>query len=167
MPYIAIKGFPKDEETVKKAAERINETLLELWGCQQKDISISYEAVAPENWDEQIVHGEVEAKRDKMLILNGERRGASAGLTIFHMTGCPYCRKARQALGELLEENPAYQSVPIEWIEENEQPEVANRYDYYSVPSIFRGTEKLYEARPTDPYEFIKENVKKALDAAL
>lgn len=167
MPYIAIKEFPKDAETVRKVAERINETLLELWGCQQKDISISYEPVAPENWDEQIVRGEVEAKRESMLILNGERLDAPKGLTIFHMTGCPYCRKARQALDELREENPAYRGVSIEWIEENEQPEVADRYDYYSVPSIFRGTEKLYEARPTDPYEFIKENVKRALDAAL
>jgi len=166
MPYIAIKGFPKDEETVKKVAERFNDALLELWGCRQKDISISYEAVEPEKWDEEIVRGEVEAKRDRMLIFNGERCGA-AKLTIFHMTGCPYCAKARQALGELLEENPAYKSVAIEWIEENEQPEIANRYDYYSVPSIFRGEEKLYEARPTDRYEFIKERVKSALDAVL
>lgn len=167
MPYIAIKGFPKDEETVKKVAERFNETLLELWGCQQKDISISYEAVAPEKWDDEIVRGEVEAKRDCMLILNGERRGATKSLTIFHMAGCPYCRKARQALDELLEENPTYRAVPIEWVEENEQAELANQYDYYSVPSIFKGKEKLYEARPTDSYDFIKENVKKALDAAL
>ena len=33
MPYIAIKTFPKDEETKKKVVERINELFLELWGC--------------------------------------------------------------------------------------------------------------------------------------
>ena len=41
MPYIAIKGFPKDDETVRKVAERINATLLELWGCRQEHINIS------------------------------------------------------------------------------------------------------------------------------
>ena len=30
MPYIAIKGFPKDEETIRKVADRFNEALLEL-----------------------------------------------------------------------------------------------------------------------------------------
>ena len=29
MPYIAIKGFPKDDETAREAVERINATLLE------------------------------------------------------------------------------------------------------------------------------------------
>ena len=32
MPYIAIKGFPKDDETIREVAERINAALLELWG---------------------------------------------------------------------------------------------------------------------------------------
>ena len=166
MPYIAIQGFPKDNEIVKKVAERFNETLLELWGCRQEDISISYEAIAPEEWDERIVRGVVEQKRDNMLILNGKRRGADGGLTIFHMNGCPYCRKARQALEELLAEQPEYRLVPITWIEENEHSDIAERYDYYSVPSIFLGEKKLYEARPTDSYELIKSSVKSALDAA-
>ena len=34
MPYIAIKGFPKDGETMRKVTERINAVLLELCGCQ-------------------------------------------------------------------------------------------------------------------------------------
>ncbi|MBE7004334.1 MAG: hypothetical protein E7425_08650 [Ruminococcaceae bacterium] len=47
MPYIAIKGFPKDDDTLRKVAERINAAQLELWGCRQEHINISYEAVAP------------------------------------------------------------------------------------------------------------------------
>jgi hypothetical protein len=31
MPYIAIKGFPKDDETVCKVAERFNAALPERW----------------------------------------------------------------------------------------------------------------------------------------
>ena len=72
MPYIAIKGFPKDDETIRKVAERINATLLELWGCRQEHINISYEAVPPEEWDERIERGEIARNKDKMLMLGGE-----------------------------------------------------------------------------------------------
>ena len=72
MPYIAIKGFPKDDETVRKVAERINATLLELWGCRQEHINISYEAVPPEKWDERIERGEIARNKGKMLMLGGE-----------------------------------------------------------------------------------------------
>ena len=72
MPYIAIKGFPKDDETVRKVAERINAVLLDLWGCRQEYINISYEAVPPEEWDERIERGEIARNKDKMLMLGGE-----------------------------------------------------------------------------------------------
>ncbi len=71
MPYITIKGFPKDDETLRKVAERFNETLLELWGCRQEHINISYEAVPPEEWDERIEHGETRF-HDSVL---GEKNG--------------------------------------------------------------------------------------------
>ena len=46
MPYIAIKAYPKDEETKKKIAERINQAFLEIWGCSQEAINISIEEVS-------------------------------------------------------------------------------------------------------------------------
>lgn len=73
MPYIAIKGFPKDEETIRKVADRFNEALLELWGCPQEAINISYEAVPPEEWDERMERGEIAQNREKMLIYGGKR----------------------------------------------------------------------------------------------
>ena len=88
MPYIAIKGFPKDDETIREAAERINATLLELWGCRQEHINISYEAVPPEEWDERIERGEIERNRDKMLMLGGEwtsREKSPANVHAMHM----------------------------------------------------------------------------------
>ena len=72
MPYIAIKGFPKDDETVREAAERINATLLDLWCCRKEHINISYEAVPPEEWDERIERGEIARNKDKTLMLGGE-----------------------------------------------------------------------------------------------
>ena len=35
MPYIAIKGFPKDNETMRKVAKRINAALLDLWAASR------------------------------------------------------------------------------------------------------------------------------------
>ena len=39
MPYIAIKAYPKDEETKAKVAEKINQVFLEEWGCPPEAIS--------------------------------------------------------------------------------------------------------------------------------
>ena len=88
-------------------------------------------------------------------------------LTLFHLNDCPYCRYARKALAELAAENPAYQALPIEWIEERQQPELAAQYDYYYVPSLFAGQRKLYEASPADTYEDVKGNLRAALDTIL
>ena len=73
MPYIAIKGYPKDEETKKKITEKINEVFLEIWGCPQEAISISIEEVAPEKWEDTVVEKEIKTKMDKMMIVSGKR----------------------------------------------------------------------------------------------
>ena len=73
MPYIAIKCYPKDEETKKKVVEKINEVFLEFWGCPQEAITISIEEVAPDEWNEKVVKAEIEPNKDKMMILSGKR----------------------------------------------------------------------------------------------
>ena len=55
----------------------------------------------------------------------------------------------------------------MDWVEESERPEVAERYDYYSVPTMFIGSEKLYEAHKGEGYEECKANVKRVFEAAL
>ncbi|MBE7004335.1 MAG: glutaredoxin [Ruminococcaceae bacterium] len=103
-----------------------------------------------------------------MLILGGKWTSREKKLTILHLDNCPYCHKARRALDELCEKNPAYRGVAVEWIEEERESEAASRYtDYYYVPTIYAGGEKLFEAHPGDDYETIKENVKHALDAVV
>lgn len=165
MPYIAIKGYPKDDETKRKLVERINDALLDLWGCPQEAISISVEEIAPEQWEERIVKGEIEPNADKMMILSGKKRYGAKKLTLFHLADCPYCHKARRAFEELQSEEPAYRAVEVEWVEEREQPALADRYDYYHVPAVFAGERKLYEASPGEGYDEIKANIRRALDA--
>lgn len=82
---------------------------------------------------------------------------------IFYLENCPYCRKAKDALKDLKNENPAYEKVNIKWIEETRSPELADSYDYYRVPSIFYGDEKLYECDPRDDYDEIRRQVEKTL----
>ena len=86
-------------------------------------------------------------------------------ITLFYLHGCPYCDNARKALAELTNENKAYASVEVDWVEESEQAELANGYDYYYVPTIFAGEKKLYEADPSQSYADIKQSIKAALDA--
>lgn len=86
---------------------------------------------------------------------------------IFHLNGCPYCEKAKQAIAELSAEKPEYKEIEIQWIEENENADIANQYDYYSVPSIYYEGEKLYEANPLQKYEEIKACVDQAFDKVI
>lgn len=74
MPYIAIKAYPKDEETKKKLVDKINEAVLEIWGCPQSAITVSMESIEPEKWEESVVKAEIEPKNDKMMILSGEKK---------------------------------------------------------------------------------------------
>ncbi len=67
-------------------------------------------------------------------------------LKIFYLAKCPFCKKAFAYLDELLTENPAYREIPIEKIEESEQEELANSYDYYYVPTIYADEVKVHEA---------------------
>ncbi len=91
-----------------------------------------------------------------------------AKLTVFYLKNCPYCRKARQAAAELLAEAPErYRAVELDWIEESENAALADRYDYYRVPSIFMGGEKLYECSPTHDRAEIKAHFKAAFERAI
>ena len=86
---------------------------------------------------------------------------------MFYLESCGYCDKARRALDELFEENPAYRQVPLTRIEESREPELADRYDYYAVPSFFVDGKKIFEARLFMSFDDIKAGAKAALDAAL
>ena len=83
---------------------------------------------------------------------------------IFYFPTCPYCIKAKRAVEELKEENPAYRAIEINWVNEHKDVALAEQYDYYYVPTVFYGEEKLYEASPSHSYEDIRENIRRAFD---
>ena len=74
MPYIRIKAYPKDKAIKQQVAEAINKVFLDNWGCQPEAISISFEEIAPENWETQVEQGEIAPLKDQMYILNGKKQ---------------------------------------------------------------------------------------------
>ena len=89
-------------------------------------------------------------------------------ITFFHLPGCPYCAKARQAIEELTQEHPEYAETQIDAIDETTPPaDLADFYDYYYVPTMYVGEQKIFEAHPGADYEEIKEEVDKAFEAAM
>ena len=86
---------------------------------------------------------------------------------MFYLKSCGYCDKAFRALDELYGKKPEYREIPLTKIEESEEPETADRYDYYAVPTFFVGGEKVFEARLFMSYEDIRAGVEKALEKAM
>ena len=82
-------------------------------------------------------------------------------ITMFTMETCPYCQKALRWMDELRTENAAYKALEIERIDEQIHPEIAEKYDYYYVPTYYVGGEKLHEGAAS------LEIIKRVFDAAM
>ncbi|MEG6584054.1 glutaredoxin family protein [Dendrosporobacter sp. 1207_IL3150] len=70
-------------------------------------------------------------------------------ILMFTMGSCPHCQRALAWMEELKKENPKYLGLDISMIDENVQPSVASKYDYYYVPTYFIDDIKVHEGVPT------------------
>ena len=77
------------------------------------------------------------------------------------MESCPYCKAALRIMDELFASNSEYMGLEIEKIDERVHPDIAEKYDYYYVPSYYVDGEKLHEGVAS------KEKIKRVFDAAL
>ncbi|MDL2325152.1 glutaredoxin [Ruminococcaceae bacterium OttesenSCG-928-A16] len=82
-------------------------------------------------------------------------------LTLFYLENCPYCKRARNYMQELCEENPEYAKIPVKMVEERAEKELADSFDYYYVPCYYIGKDKLAEG------SIDKAGVKAVFDKAL
>ena len=64
---------------------------------------------------------------------------------LFYLKACPFCKKALRYIEEAKAAHPELAPIEIEMIEESEEPAVADRYDYYYVPTFYVGGEKVHE----------------------
>ena len=82
-------------------------------------------------------------------------------ITMFTMESCPYCQAALRWMDELIAENPDYRAIEIEKIDEVIYPDIAEKFDYYYVPTYYVGDEKLHEGVAS------LKKIKRVFDAAL
>ena len=79
---------------------------------------------------------------------------------MFELKECPHCHLARRLLEDLLKEEQ-FKDIEMEFIEEQEQAELAAKYDYYYVPTFYVGDKKLAEGHVEE------EDVRRVLEQAL
>ena len=82
-------------------------------------------------------------------------------ILMFYIPTWPFCIDAFAFVEELQEEYPELKALEIEKINEKEQVELANSYDYYYVPTYYVDGVKLHEGIPS------KEAIEEVLRAAL
>lgn len=66
-------------------------------------------------------------------------------ITMFMMTTCPHCARAFGWMEDAKREHPEYADIPIEIIDETVHPDIADKYDYYYVPTYYVGDTKVHE----------------------
>jgi glutaredoxin len=79
---------------------------------------------------------------------------------LFYLKSCPYCLKALAYMDELKKQD-MYGNLEIEMIEESEEPDIADRYDYFYVPTCYVDGIKVHEGAAT--FEEIEAVFKKAV----
>lgn len=66
-------------------------------------------------------------------------------IVMFIQKNCPYCRRAKLWMDELMQEHPEFAKIRLTVIDENLEPEVASKANYYYVPTYFVGGVKEHE----------------------
>jgi glutaredoxin len=64
---------------------------------------------------------------------------------LFYLQHCPFCKKAFRYIEEAKSKHPELADLKIELIEESEQADVADKYDYYYVPTFYVDGRKVHE----------------------
>jgi thioredoxin 1 len=66
-------------------------------------------------------------------------------IKLFMFDGCPHCKLAIDIMHKIIAENPQYKNIKITMIDEHKQPDIADKYDYYYVPTFYVGETKIHE----------------------
>ena len=82
-------------------------------------------------------------------------------ITMFMMASCPHCIRARKWMDEVLKSDAKYAKIPLTVIDENKNPDLAAKFDYYYVPTYYIDDVKVHEGAASF------DIVKKVFDDAL
>ena len=64
---------------------------------------------------------------------------------LFYLRECPLCKKALRYIEQAKAKHSELADIEIEMIEESEQAALADKYDYYYVPTFYIAGEKVHE----------------------
>ena len=84
-------------------------------------------------------------------------------VTMFYFPTCPYCAAALNWMAELKAENAEYAKVEVDRIDEKKNPAIADKYDYFYVPTFFIDGVKIHEGAATR--EIVEDVLRRALEA--
>ncbi|HEY5562122.1 MAG TPA: thioredoxin family protein [Clostridiaceae bacterium] len=82
-------------------------------------------------------------------------------LTILITDWCPHCNRAIKWLKEIKEEDSRFKEVEITIIDEEKQPELSEKFDYYYVPTYYVDGVKIHEGATS------KDQLIEALEVAV
>lgn len=82
-------------------------------------------------------------------------------VTMFIQESCPFCREALRFMERAVQEEPELAGVKVKTIDENKEPEVAESFDYYYVPTFYVDGEKMHEGAST--FEAVRGVLRAAL----
>ncbi|MCR5834557.1 MAG: glutaredoxin [Selenomonadaceae bacterium] len=88
-------------------------------------------------------------------------------ITMIKIEHCPYCTAALKAIAELQVFDKEWKGIEIEVIDENLEPQRAEKFtDYYYVPTMYVDGKKVYEAHPGESYDECLASVKRVFEAS-
>lgn len=70
-------------------------------------------------------------------------------LTILITDWCPYCKRALEWLKDIKKEDPRFSEISVTIIDEEKEPELSKKFDYYYVPTYYVDDIKLHEGATT------------------
>ncbi|MDR1723306.1 MAG: glutathione S-transferase N-terminal domain-containing protein [Tannerella sp.] len=65
-------------------------------------------------------------------------------IRLFYLRNCPFCKRAFVYIDELRKQDK-YKNIELETVEESEQPDLADKFDYFYVPTFYLDNVKVHE----------------------
>ena len=87
-------------------------------------------------------------------------------ITYLYIPYCPYCLQANRVMEELVSKKPEYANIEFEKISEYDNPDIADRYDYYYTPAMFIDNKKVYESHPGERETECRIKIENVLELA-
>ncbi|QOR34278.1 thioredoxin family protein [Clostridium sp. 'deep sea'] len=81
-------------------------------------------------------------------------------VTMFMLKNCPHCQRAIKIMDQLMLKEE-FKNIEIKMIDEQKHSDIADRYDYYYVPTYYIDDKKVHEGVPT------KEKLQLVLEQAI